>query len=84
MSNLSDSDIRKIAKALAPMLVSEVHKDHQNFYIDSETHYRDHMYWRQWQGNLNNAQKIFWTAFIGLVVIGSFVLAAFGIFKFNP
>lgn len=84
MSNLSNSEVKKIAEALAPMLVNEVRKDHHSFYIDSETHYQDHMDWRQWRGNLNSAQKIFWTAFIGLVVVGSFVLAAFGVFKFNP
>jgi len=76
--SLSQEEIEKIATELAPMLVSQVRKDHHDFWIDPEIHYKDHLDIRNWIDNLNSAQKIFWTGFLGFVVIGMITLAAVG------
>ncbi len=79
MTSLSKDEIDRIAASLAPLIIKQIQANHHEFWVDPETHYRDHLDWGQWRKSLNTAQKIFWTAFIGLIVIGSFVLASVGI-----
>lgn len=75
--NLSDADVEAIADAM----VTRIQSTHHDFWIDPETHYQDHLAMREVVGSWKSAKGIFARAFIGLVVIGSLVLAAIAIFK---
>jgi len=43
MSELTPEDIKRIAEALAPVLVAQVKQGHHEFWIDGEEHYQDHL-----------------------------------------
>jgi len=40
---LSDTEVNRLARALAPRLVSQVKSEHHEFWIDHESHYKDHI-----------------------------------------
>lgn len=86
---LNDSDIERIAAALAPKLIEGVRERHHDFWIDPEIHYNDHRTW----GNLKSddittlkqlidlfvvTRGLFWKAFLGFAIVGSLVMAAVG------
>ncbi len=81
MTELSSSDIKRLAKELAPALVSEVHKDKKEFYIGPEEHYNAHKRLDNLLDNVGTAQKAVWAAIIGLITVGLFVVAALGAIK---
>ncbi len=43
MSVLSDDDIRRLADAITPRLVSQVKASHHEFWIGPEQHYKEHI-----------------------------------------
>lgn len=86
---LSDTDIDRIAAALAPKLIDGVKANHHDFWIDPETHYQDHLTWRQIRPDEVHSIKelvrlfvttkgLFWKAFLGAAVLGAIVLTAIG------
>lgn len=74
---LSKSEIDQIADAMVERVQSTQH----NFWIDPETHYQDHLAMREVVGSWTTGKGIFTKAFIGLVVIGAFVMAFIGFIK---
>lgn len=77
MQKLSDED----AQVIADKMVERIQSTHHNFWIDPETHYQDHISMREVVGSWKSAKDIFARAFIGLVVLGSIVIAAFAMLK---
>lgn len=77
INTLTDSDYEKIAEKL----VEKVQAKHHDFWIDPETHYQDHLKMRDISKTYDTGMSLFFKAFLGLVVIGSVVLAFFGITK---
>lgn len=86
---LQDSDIERIAEALAPKLIEGVKERHHGFWIDPETHYQDHIAWRQLSPDEIRSLKdliklfmvtrgLFWKAFLGAAIVGSLVLSGIG------
>lgn len=86
---LQDSDIERIAEALAPKLIAGVKERHHDFWIDPEIHYQDHISWRQLSPDEIRSLKdliklfmvtrgLFWKAFLGAAIVGSLVLSAIG------
>lgn len=66
-------------KAIAREMVKEIQATHHSFWIDPERHYQDHIAMREVIGSWVSAKGIFARVFIGLVVIGTIVLAILGI-----
>lgn len=86
---LKDSDIDRIAAALAPRLIEGVRERHHDFWIDPETHYQDHLTWRTLKpedvATLRDLIKLFvvtrglfWKAFLGFAIVGTLVTVAVG------
>ena len=89
MANLSEEEIESIAEALAPKLVSNVRKEHHDFWIDPEEHYNDHKRIHSMDDEelyeikklvqmFKTARGLAFKAFIGLAIIGSIAMAAVG------
>lgn len=57
-------------------MVKRVQATHHTFWIDPEIHYKDHIDMREVIGSWKTAKGIFARAFVGLVVIGSLIIAA--------
>lgn len=91
MEKLSREDIDRIAEALAPKLLQHVRESGHEFWIDPETHYRDHIEMRslakvftpeltqtlrELADAFKNGKGIFWKVFVGMLASGAFVLAA--------
>lgn len=72
---LSDEDVGRIADKMIEHIQLQKH----DFWIDPEAHYQDHLKMRAIAGSWDNASSIFFKAFLGLVVIGSVVLAMIGL-----
>ena len=83
---LSDKDVQ----VLAEKLMNVVHEQKHDFWIDPESHYRDHARWSGFDDDqirtmhdlittYKNARNLFWKAFLGLAIIGSIVAAAVGL-----
>lgn len=79
MTNLSDKDVNKIADGL----VERMKATHHDFWIDPQTHYDDHVAMREVIGSWTSAKGIFAKAFIGLVVIGTLMVAAIAVMGFG-
>ena len=79
MTNLTDHDVERIADALAPRLIQQVHDRGHQFWIDPEQHYRDHLNMREMHGAFSSARAALFYAFVGLVALGVIVLGAFGL-----
>jgi len=71
---LNEDEVRAIAKAV----VEEVQQSHHTFWIEPEQHYQDHLAMREVSDTLKTTRSIFFKAFLGLVVLGSIILAAVG------
>lgn len=72
---LKEEDIDKIADKM----VQRIQSTHHSFWIDPEQHYQDHLSIREVIGSWRSAKSIFARAFIGLVVIGTIVMALVGL-----
>lgn len=88
--SLNESDIERIAAALAPRLIAGVRERQHDFWIDPEAHYQDHLHWRTLKpddiATLRDLVKLFvvtrglfWKAFLGFAVVGMLVLSAIGV-----
>ena len=86
---MTEDDITRLADELAPKLVDNVRRDHHDFWIDPETHYNDHKRQQMFEDDdiyeLKSLVRLFKTtktigfkAFIGFAIIGTIILAAFG------
>lgn len=88
---LSPEEVKQIAEELAPILVSEVRKDHHDFWVDPETHYNDHKAWAAFKKeiggegvydlknilNMYRTTKSLWfRAFLGCAALGTVILIA--------
>lgn len=88
--NISDLDIQHLAKAIAPLLVKNVQASHHEFWIDPESHYKDHLAGRQLalifdpdmiaalkeiSTSYKKGKNMFWKVFIGLAVFGLIISA---------
>jgi hypothetical protein len=71
---LTDSDVEKIAIAVA-------RKTHEAFRIDEEKHYNDHRKLDAMLTAYEGATNIFWKAFLGLIIAGALILAGIGVAK---
>jgi len=74
MPDLTNDDLDRIAEKI----VKNIKSSHHEFWIDPENHYLDHMHGREMYQAFSKAQGIAFKAFIGLVVVGSVVLAFIG------
>lgn len=87
---LSDDDVERIADAIAPRLVQQVRQSQHQFWIEPETHYRDHIRVRRLSDvfdeetaqalkDLASAYRAgrsrFFLIFINLVLVGAIALA---------
>lgn len=87
---LTEQDIQKIAKAIAPLLINNVKALHHEFWIDHETHYKSHIdsdrlakvfdeemvaALKGMATSYKKGRSIFWSIFLTLVAIGSMWLA---------
>lgn len=88
--HLNESDIERIADALAPKLIDGVRERHHDFWIDPETHYNDHRVWRALNSDDINSLKelvrlfvvtrgLFWKAFLGFAIVGALAMSAIGL-----
>lgn len=89
---LNDSDVDRIASALAPKLIEGVKAQQHDFWIDPETHYQDHLLWRTLKAEEIADLKqliqlfvvtrgLFWKAFLGFAIVGTVILAGVGAIK---
>ncbi len=89
MSDLTPEDIDRLAEAIAPKLVDRVRKDHHDFWIDPEKHYKDHMRRDAMSDEevyeMKNLVKMFRTtkalafkAFLGFAIVGTIAAIAVG------
>ena len=60
------------------MIVEKVQETHHDFWIDREEHYQDHIALRDMRKRYGTASRIFWSAFLGFVVLGAITLAVIG------
>jgi len=87
---MTPEDIDRVAE----ILIEKIHARKHDFWIDPETHYQDHQKHkshtlnnedeadlRQLIGMFQTARGLFFKSFIGLAIIGSIALAAYGSFK---
>lgn len=96
MTHLSDDEIRRIAAALAPQLVTRVRESHHEFWIDPAEHYQDHMEIRQIRESFTpefmqslkeiaesfqNGRRIFWKMFLTMVALGAIGFVAKAFFS---
>lgn len=90
LDRLQDHDIERIAEALAPKLIEGVKERHHDFWIDPETHYQDHIAWRQLSPDDVRSLKdlvklflvtrgLFWKAFLGAAIVGAIAMSAVGL-----
>jgi hypothetical protein len=99
MTDLTDTDIAKIAKALAPVLVKNIRDEHHEFWLDTEKHYRDHltlgrldevftdemlMALKEVARSYKTGRNLLWRMFIGLVALGALALAFQGWWHGKP
>lgn len=75
MEQLTEKEIKDIADAMVVRIQSTKH----TFWIDPEDHYKDHLAMREVVGSWRSAKGIFARAFIGLVIIGTIVMALIGV-----
>ena len=89
MSDLTEEEIERIAEALAPKLVTNVRKEHHDFWIDPEEHYNDHKRIHSMDDDeiyeirrlvqmFKTARGLAFKAFIGFAIIGAIALTAVG------
>ena len=72
-------DDQETIEAIAKAVVEQVHQSKHAFWIEPEQHYQDHLAMRQVAETMRTTRSIFFRAFLGLVVIGSIVLAGLGL-----
>jgi hypothetical protein len=78
---LSQSDIDRIADAITPRLISQVHAQHHEFWIDPKIHYDEHHGLREMLTDYRLARGLFWKIFIWALAAGAAVIATIGNFK---
>ena len=66
------------AQIIADKIYTRIDADIKRFWIEPEMHYNDHKDLRDLLADYRMARGIFWKAFIGFAVVGSFVLALIG------
>lgn len=91
---LSDEEVDRIAAAMAPKLVHKVRSEHHDFWIDAETHYLAHEWMDRFRKAIEDEEvydlkqlvsmyrmtRSLWVkAFLGAAIVGTLVLAAFGL-----
>lgn len=81
MSELSHNDVKRIAIELKNAFITEVHNDKNEFYIGPKEHYDAHKRLDALLDNVGTAQKAVWSAIIGLITVGLFVIAAVAAIK---
>ena len=75
--SLDEKDIERLAE----LLVTKVRSQHHEFWIDPETHYKQHLSLNQMLGDYDKARSWFWKVFITVIAAGAAVLSGIAFLK---
>ena len=91
---MNQEEIKRLATVLAPQIVASIRESKHDFLIDPENHFRAHIVMDQFAECLDmetlqtlrdllkayrNGRKLFFAAFVGLMIVGALGLVAIGI-----
>lgn len=75
--SLDEKDIERIAE----LLITKIQSKHHDFWIDPESHYKQHLSLTQMLADYEKAREWGWKVFITVIAAGAAVLAGIGFLK---